>query len=79
MATGLIVGESLFGVAFAGIVAVTRSDAPLQIVKDFPLAVPLGLLLFFGSIAFLYFRTRSDAAIPIDGSGGPLISEATVR
>uniref|UniRef100_UPI00286C6EEE OPT family oligopeptide transporter n=1 Tax=Sphingomonas sp. TaxID=28214 RepID=UPI00286C6EEE len=79
MATGLIVGESLFGVAFAGIVAATRSDAPLQIVKDFPLAVPLGLLLFFGSIAFLYFRTRSDAAIPIDGSGGPLISEATVR
>ena len=29
MATGLIVGESLFGVAFAGIVAGSGSDAPL--------------------------------------------------
>jgi hypothetical protein len=28
-ATGLIVGESLFGVAFAGIVAGSGSDAPL--------------------------------------------------
>ena len=29
MATGLIVGESLFGVVFAGIVAASGSDAPL--------------------------------------------------
>ena len=28
LATGFIVGESLFGVAFAGIVAATGSDAP---------------------------------------------------
>jgi putative OPT family oligopeptide transporter len=79
MATGLIVGESLFGVAFAGIVAATRSDSPLEMVKDFPMAVPLGLLLFFGSIAYLYFRTRSDAAKPIAGPDGPVISEATYR
>ena len=35
LATGLIVGESLFGVVFAAIVAATNSDAPLAIVEDF--------------------------------------------
>jgi len=79
MATGLIVGESLFGVAFAGIVAATRSDAPLEVVKDWPLAVPLGLALFFGSIAYLYFKTRIDASKPITAPDGPIISEATYR
>ena len=34
MATGLIVGESMFGVVFAGIVAASGSDAPLAIVGD---------------------------------------------
>ena len=79
MATGLIVGESLFGVAFAGIVAATRSDAPLEIIKNFAFAVPLGLVLFFGSIAYLYFKTRSDAAKPIAAPDGPIITEATYR
>ena len=79
MATGLIVGESLFGVAFAGIVAATRSDSPLEVVKDWPMAVPLGLILFAASIAYLYFKTRTDASKPIDGSDGPLINEATYR
>ena len=32
LATGMIVGESLFGVAFAGIVAASGSDAPLAVV-----------------------------------------------
>ncbi|MEO5640280.1 MAG: oligopeptide transporter, OPT family, partial [Sphingomicrobium sp.] len=44
MATGLIVGESLFGVAFAGIVGATDNDSPLALVTDFAWAVPLGLL-----------------------------------
>jgi putative OPT family oligopeptide transporter len=79
MATGLIVGESLFGVAFAGIVAATRSDSPLEVVKDWPLAVPLGLILFAASIAYLYFKTRGDAAKPIAAPDGPVISEATYR
>src|SRR3954447_11384496 len=34
MATGLIVGESLFGVVFAGIVAASGSDAPLAVVGE---------------------------------------------
>ncbi|NUT00458.1 MAG: oligopeptide transporter, OPT family [Sphingomonas sp.] len=61
MATGLIVGESLFGVAFAAIVGATDNDAPLALVKDFGWAVPLGLLVFAGSIAWLYARTRAEA------------------
>jgi putative OPT family oligopeptide transporter len=61
MATGLIVGESLFGVAFAGIVGATDNDAPLALVEEFPWAVPLGLLVFAGSIAWLYLRTRREA------------------
>ena len=69
MATGLIVGESLFGVAFAGIVAATRSDAPLAVVSDFPLAVPLGLILFTASIGLLYFKTRSDGGAPLRDTG----------
>ena len=79
MATGLIVGESLFGVAFAGIVAATRSDSPLEVVKDWPMAVPLGLILFAASIAYLYFKTCTDASRPIEGPDGPLINEATYR
>jgi len=65
MATGLIVGESLFGVAFAGIVGATDNDSPLALVEEFPLAVPLGLILFAGSIAFLYLTTRRKAAEPL--------------
>ena len=34
MATGLIVGESLFGVVFAGIVAASGTDAPLALVGE---------------------------------------------
>ena len=79
MATGLIVGESLFGVAFAGIVAATRSDSPLEVVKDWPMAVPLGLILFAASIAYLYFKTCTDASKPIEGPDGPIINEATYR
>ena len=34
MATGLIVGESLFGVVFAGIVAASGTDSPLALVGE---------------------------------------------
>jgi putative OPT family oligopeptide transporter len=62
MATGLIVGESLFGVTFAAIVGATDSDAPLAVVEEFSLAVPLGLLAFAATIAWLYMKTRRDVA-----------------
>jgi len=66
MATGLIVGESLFGVAFAAIVGATDNDTPLALVEEFPMAVPLGLIVFAGSLAWLYYsKTRKEAAEPL--------------
>jgi putative OPT family oligopeptide transporter len=62
MATGLIVGESLFGVAFAGIVGATDNDSPLALVTDFAWAVPLGIVAFAGAIAWLYMKTRAEAS-----------------
>jgi len=62
MATGLIVGESLFGVAFAGIVGATDNDTPLALVEEFAWAVPLGLVAFGASIALLYLKTKKEAA-----------------
>ncbi|HEX6218062.1 MAG TPA: oligopeptide transporter, OPT family [Sphingomicrobium sp.] len=61
MATGLIVGESLFGVAFAAIVGASDNAAPLALVEEFGWAAPLGIVAFAGSILWLYARTRRDA------------------
>ena len=59
-ATGLIVGESLWGVTFAGIVAGSGNDAPLALLGESWEAVAgwLAPLLFFGLVALLYARTR---------------------
>ncbi|WP_416341373.1 OPT family oligopeptide transporter [Sphingobium yanoikuyae] len=65
MATGFIVGESLFGVAFAGIVASTDSDAPLALVGESHWAVPLSVLIFAGVIVALYARLRHWATAPL--------------
>ncbi|MDF7775170.1 oligopeptide transporter, OPT family [Sphingomonas sp. AOB5] len=59
-ATGLIVGESLFGVTFAGIVAATGSDAPLALAPESfahiaELAAPVA---FFGLVWLLYRNTK---------------------
>jgi putative OPT family oligopeptide transporter len=62
LATGLIVGESLFGVIFAGIVAGTGSDAPLAILKDNPVAIPAGIIVFAVAVLGLYAWTRRQAA-----------------
>ena len=59
-ATGLIVGESLWGVGFAGIVYLTNADAPLALVGD-GFATPAligGTLVFLGLVAALYRYTR---------------------
>jgi len=62
-ATGLIVGESLWGVAFAGIVAGTGSDAPIALVgAGFATPALIGGTLLFAALAwFLYRRTMRDA------------------
>lgn len=62
LATGLIVGESLFGVVFAGIVGLTASDAPLAMVgADFALGIPIGLVVFAGILIWTYNRTHLSA------------------
>ncbi len=63
-ATGLIVGESLFGVAYAGIVAGSGSDAPLAVVgENFePIAMWGGGALFIGLLWWIYDRTRREAS-----------------
>ena len=71
MATGLIVGESLLGVAYAAAVAGAEragsedSAGVLAIFGENPWAVPVGILLFSASIAYLYASTRKKAAVPV--------------
>ena len=63
-ATGLIVGESLFGVVYAGIVAVAGKSEPFAVVgEEFALPALIGgTVLFFGLLAVLYRRTRAEAS-----------------
>jgi len=70
LATGLIVGESLYGVAFAAVVAATGNDSPLAVVGDGFLHPSewLGAIVFIGLVAWLYRRTQriaaTDPAVP---------------
>ncbi|MCV7226568.1 OPT family oligopeptide transporter [Mycolicibacterium komossense] len=65
MATGLIVGESLFGVVFAGIVAAAGTDSPLAVVGESfaSWAEILGVALFVAVVAGLYKWTRRLAVV----------------
>ena len=58
-ATGLIVGESLFGVAFAGIAGASGDAEVLAVVKENAWAAPLGMAVFAGAVWWLYARTRA--------------------
>ena len=65
VASGLIVGESLWGVINAGLIVGLNTDAPIGLVPaDFALAPWLGLLGFVGAIVWLYgwMLRRSRAA-----------------
>jgi len=64
LATGLIVGESLYGVFFAGVVAATGNDSPLAVVGDGFLHPSqwLGAIGFIAVILWLYRRTQRSAA-----------------
>jgi putative OPT family oligopeptide transporter len=55
VASGLIVGESLWGVINAGLIVGLSNDAPIGIVADdFVIGPWLGVLLFVGTIVLLY-------------------------
>jgi len=55
VASGLIVGESLWGVINAGLIVGLNKDAPIGLVpEDFPPARWLGVLGFVGAIVWLY-------------------------
>jgi putative OPT family oligopeptide transporter len=55
VASGMIVGESLFGVLNAGLIVATSSDAPIALVAaDFAPANALGIGLFVALIVLLY-------------------------
>lgn len=60
-ATGLIVGDSLFNIAFAAIVAGTDNTEALAIVSEFPGSLPFGIAAFTAIIAYAYWRMRRDA------------------
>ncbi len=63
-ATGLIVGESLFGVAFAGVVAASGKDEPLALMgPGFETwGELLGVLLFAGLVLGLYLWVKRVTA-----------------
>jgi putative OPT family oligopeptide transporter len=55
VASGLIVGESLFGVLTSGLIVATRNEAPLALVAgDFGPATAIGVAAFVGLIVLLY-------------------------
>jgi putative OPT family oligopeptide transporter len=62
VASGLIVGESLWGVINAGLIVGTGKDAPLGIVpEDFAAAPWLGVGLFVASVIWIYGWMRRKA------------------
>jgi hypothetical protein len=61
-ATGMIVGESLWGVAFAFIVYLSGSDAPLQLMKGHETAALFGGTVLFLAIAAALYRYARKAS-----------------
>lgn len=57
-ATGLIVGESLFGVVNAALIAASAGQSPLAVFKGGTLANVVGIVLFVAGIAVAYQWTK---------------------
>ncbi len=72
LATGLIVGESIFGVVFAMIVGATRQDTPLALIAGYPGVEVVSILIFAGAVLGLYAWTRREA------STAPTVPEAHI-
>jgi putative OPT family oligopeptide transporter len=62
-ATGMIVGESLWGVGFAGIVYLTNKETPLALVGDgFASVALVGGTLLFGVLTWVMYRRTMAAS-----------------
>ncbi len=59
LATGLIVGESLFGVVNAAIIAASGGESPLEIFEGGTVSNVLGIIVFVVGIGFAYRWTKS--------------------
>jgi OPT oligopeptide transporter protein len=79
MATGLIVGDSLWGVAYAGIVVASGASAPMAIVgAGFAVwANWIGALLFIAIVVWMYrsIRRGSHASPPGGNSADDAIRQ----
>ncbi|WP_068081566.1 OPT family oligopeptide transporter [Novosphingobium rosa] len=60
-ATGLIVGESLFGVIFALLAGVTQKATPLQVIAENPFAEGAAIVVFAAGIGWIYLRVKKQA------------------
>ena len=78
-ATGFIVGDSLFNVVFAGLVAGSDNPEVLALTEEAWWQTPAGILLFTGIIVALYAWTRRRASIALTGPDGGAQSQANVR
>ena len=58
LATGLIVGESLFGVINAGIIAAAGGESPLETFEGGASATVVGVVLFIIALTFIYRWTK---------------------
>ncbi|MEO6581827.1 MAG: oligopeptide transporter, OPT family, partial [Sphingomicrobium sp.] len=85
MATGLIVGESLMGVAYAGIVAgAEKAGSPdsanvLALIAAYPQVMLVSILVFALAIVGLYAWTRTRAGVPPVAGDGIAPTEAAIR
>jgi energy-converting hydrogenase Eha subunit B len=78
-ATGFIVGDSLFNVVYAGLVAGSDDVDVLAVTEATGWQTPAGVLLFVGIIVLLYGWTRSRASQALSGTEAPPPTQAAPR
>ena len=77
-ATGLIVGESLFGVVNAGIIAAAAGENPLAIFSGGSWTPWVSMLVFAACAAGVYYATRKRVDAPAD-SGADVAASSVER
>ena len=78
-ATGFIVGDSLFNVVYAGLVAGSDDPDVLAITEATGWQAPLGVLLFAAVIVVLYGWTRRQAAVALAAPEPEMPSQSAPR